>query len=414
MRFILVIWFCLQSIFMWACSANSANGAVPAGPNEEETADTLKLSRQMRVLIKGENLYIGARLDTSYDILYWFKKCMFNNLYTFYQVGIYPNSDFMPLSDPSIKPSHILNLAFSDNIGPFSISGYGWCGGNHPYVDNITPTGYNITYQIILDGNPCTDEGSFWANKVELLVENCILNPAIVQQIDGKNILESPLTVETVRYQIKGNSIGVKLMHEFKNEKPVTVQTYYGMQSMYMDEVYTMTIGGAYSNWTQQNGVSTFNKGAYPDMCCFLEKNHVASQASYLFNTGLGMHNDISDEDIIFIGNSNGKSYHKLISNKEFVKGDKIEWEGVYVWFRTPVFENEQFLCFEGNIEGNRALFIQTKKGVDTVLPLPEYTNGRFRILESRGDIKIEGNTFYEGKLKVKSNGSTGCVLLLQ
>ena len=60
MRFILVIWFCLQSILMWACSANSANGAVPAGPNEEETADTLKLSRQMRVLIKGENLYIGA------------------------------------------------------------------------------------------------------------------------------------------------------------------------------------------------------------------------------------------------------------------------------------------------------------------------------------------------------------------
>ena len=217
MRFIWIIWFCLQSTFMWACSANSTNGAVPAGPNEEETTDTLQLSRQMQVLIKGENLYIGARLDTSYDILYWFKKCMFNNLYTFYQVGIYPNSDFMPLPDPSIKPSHILNLAFSDNIGPFSISGYGWCGGNHPYVDNITPTGYNITYQIILDGKPCTDEGAFLVNKIELLVENCILNPAVVQQIDGKNILESPLTIETVRYQIKGNSIEVKLMHEFKN-----------------------------------------------------------------------------------------------------------------------------------------------------------------------------------------------------
>lgn len=414
MRFFLIIGFCLQSILMCACYANSANEAAPFGPDGEATTEALQFSRQMRVLMKGENLYIGARLDPSYDILYWFKKCMFNNLYTFYQVGIYPNSDFMPLHDPSIQPSHILNLAFSDNIGPFSISGYGWCGGNHPYLDNITPTGYNMTYQIMLDGTPCTGDGSFLANRIDLLVENCILNPAVVRQKDGKNILESPLTVETVRYQIKGNSIGVKLMHEFKNKIPVTVQTYYGMQSMYMDEDYTMTVGGAYGNWTLQDDVSTFNKGACPDMCCFLERNQVATQASYLFNTGLGMHDAISDEDIIFIGNSDGKSYHKLVSNKEFVEGDKIEWEGVYVWFRTPVFENDQFLCYEGDIEGDRALFIHTKKGVDTFLPLSAYANEKFRILESRGDIKIEGDTFYKGKLKVKSSGSAGCVLLLQ
>lgn len=394
--------------------ASGTRETAPAGPNEEVRAEALQFSRQMRVLVKGENLYVGARLDTSYDILYWFKKCMFNNLYTFYQVGIYPNSDFMPLQDPSIQPSHILNQAFSDNIGPFSISGYGWCGGNHPYMDNVTPTGYNMTCQIALDGTPCTGDGLFLANEVELLVENCILNPAVVQQKDGKNILESPLTVETVRYQVSGNSIGVKLMHEFKNEKPVTVRTYYGMQSMYMGEEYTMTVGGAYSDWTPQAAVSTFNKGAYPDMCCFLEKNQTAYQASYLFNTGLGMHNAISDEDIIFIGNSDGKSYHRLISNKEFVKGDKIEWEGVYVWFRTPVCENDQFLCYEGHIEGARALFVHTKKGIDTFLPLSEYANEKFRILESRGDIKIEGNAVYKGKLKVKSSGSAGCVLLLQ
>ena len=86
----------------------------------------------MRVRLAGENLYITAKLDAGHDIVYWFKRCLFNELYTFYRVGLIDNEE-ETASDPLKEPTTVLNLAYSDNIGPFAISGNGWCGANHSY-----------------------------------------------------------------------------------------------------------------------------------------------------------------------------------------------------------------------------------------------------------------------------------------
>ena len=55
---------------------------------------------KMRVKITGEDLYISAKLDAETDILYWFKKCMFNELFTFYRVGTIANSMPAPTTLP--------------------------------------------------------------------------------------------------------------------------------------------------------------------------------------------------------------------------------------------------------------------------------------------------------------------------
>ena len=88
---------------------------------------------------------------------------------------------------------------------------------------------------------------------------------------------------------------------------------YYGMQSMFDKETHTLTANGKYVDWTVQKDVSTFTKKEYPSFRRFIEKSANAYQSSYLFADGLGNHEEISDDDIIFIGNSSNKTYHKII-----------------------------------------------------------------------------------------------------
>ncbi|MCS2517724.1 hypothetical protein NXW37_29520 [Bacteroides thetaiotaomicron] len=47
----------------------------------------------------------------------------------------------------------------------------------------------------------------------------------------------------------------VLVTHEFQNESPVTVQMFYGMQSMFDKETHTLTANGKYVDWTVQKDV---------------------------------------------------------------------------------------------------------------------------------------------------------------
>ena len=60
-------------------------------------------SEAMYVKRQGGDLYISAKLDERTDITYWFRRCMFNELYTFYRVGITRNRTALP-------PTHRLPL----------------------------------------------------------------------------------------------------------------------------------------------------------------------------------------------------------------------------------------------------------------------------------------------------------------
>ena len=127
---------------------------------------------KMRVKITGEDLYISAKLDAETDILYWFKKCMFNELFTFYRVGTIANSMPAPTTLPDTSPASVLNLAYSDNIGPFNITGYGWCGGNHPYLDEVTRTARNVGYHIYVDGKEIKEDMSALTKEIKITVTN--------------------------------------------------------------------------------------------------------------------------------------------------------------------------------------------------------------------------------------------------
>ena len=116
------------------------------------------------------------------------------------------------------------------------------------------------------------------------------MNPSKADTSSGKTLLNDVLCIETVSYSVYRNNIQVSVSHEFQNESPVTVQMYYGMQSMFEKETHTLTAGGKYTDWTVQKEVSTFTKKEYPSFRRFIEKSVHAYQSSYLFADGLGNH----------------------------------------------------------------------------------------------------------------------------
>ena len=359
---------------------------------------------KMRVKITGEDLYISAKLDAETDILYWFKKCMFNELFTFYRVGTIANSMPAPTTLPDTSPASVLNLAYSDNIGPFNITGYGWCGGNHPYLDEVTRTARNVGYHIYVDGKEIKEDMSALTKEIKITVTNEIMNPSKADTSSGKTLLNDVLCIETVSYSVYRNNIQVSVSHEFQNESPVTVQMYYGMQSMFEKETHTLTAGGKYTDWTVQKEVSTFTKKEYPSFRRFIEKSVHAYQSSYLFADGLGNHEEIADDDIIFIGNSSNKTYHK--------KGDVIHWSGVYTWFKSPVSDDDGLLCYEGIIDNQKVLFIDCKKSVNKMIQLPDgYIKKTFTIREKSESITIAGNKVTTQGLKIVSDGPGSCVI---
>ena len=367
---------------------------------------------KMRVKITGEDLYISAKLDAETDILYWFKKCMFNELFTFYRVGTIANSMPAPTTLPDTSPASVLNLAYSDNIGPFNITGYGWCGGNHPYLDEVTRTARNVGYHNYVDGKEIKEDMSALTKEIKITVTNEIMNPSKADTSSGKTLLNDVLCIETVSYSVYRNNIQVSVSHEFQNESPVTVQMYYGMQSMFEKETHTLTAGGKYTDWTVQKEVSTFTKKEYPSFRRFIEKSVHAYQSSYLFADGLGNHEEIADDDIIFIGNSSNKTYHKIIANKEHKKGDVIHWSGVYTWFKSPVSDDDGLLCYEGIIDNQKVLFIDCKKSVNKMIQLPDgYIKKTFTIREKSESITIAGNKVTTQGLKIVSDGPGSCVI---
>lgn len=287
-----------------------------------------------RIMKQGENVYITAKINAKTDIFYWFKKCMYNNLYTFYRVGLSRGKNNRIALHPNDTPEKILNTASSDNIGPFDIKGGGWCGGNHSFSMNnkTVRTASTVSYKIIVDGKELRKDTTILAHSITINVINHIQNPTLPQWQDSILSLPDLLCVEYVDYEIQQNSIQVSVMHQYMNQRPIVINKYYGMQSMFNNETEILTLNGKYTEWTPVSKVTRFNKRNYPYFRCFLERNDAALQSTYLCEEGLGMHRELGSSDIVFIGNSYGKSYHKLIANKQRQIGDTDIWKGIYTW----------------------------------------------------------------------------------
>lgn len=334
----------------------------------------------MHVVRDGEELYIASRTDATRDIVFHFRPCMFNKLYTFYRVGFRAAGDAAPSSDATAADVTWVNVTSSDNIGPMRVEHGGWCGANHSYLEaGRVKTARNEGYEVFADGKPVKEKANLYASRLEIRVRNTIYNPAKAPAQDAER-LSSPLCTENVVYSVEGNSIRVTARHSFVNETPVTILHYYGMQSMFLGEDLLMTPGGRFPDFTPvAEGGMNFSRGDYPAFRRFIEKNSAngTCQSSWLLDDGLGSHAQIGEDTFVFT-KSNGKSYHHLVYGCQRVKGDETSWSGLYTWFQRPIADDADLLIYAGRMEGCDVLFIDAKRAFsDRRIDLPARLAGR-------------------------------------
>lgn len=287
-----------------------------------------------QVELKGEMLAVSGDTGDGHAIVMEFSRCMANELYTFSRVTV---------------DGAVVNRATSDNIGPFLIKNSGWTGGNHLMPDGVTHSAHTLSVTIAADGKILECDTVMTARSVVVTVVNRLLCP-----FDAS----STFAIETMRYTVQGNSIQVDAEHQFQNPEPLVVERYYGMQSMMTDENAVLTPEGEYSQWTPVDKVDRFAKSAAKGFDTFIERSDKCYQAAYMCpEVGLGDRHAVKPDDVVFIGNSWSKCYHKLMGDVEVKKGDTARWKGVYSWFVVPVTDNECEFAYRGYIDGKHTLF---------------------------------------------------------
>ncbi|MEA4839417.1 MAG: hypothetical protein VB110_00240 [Bacteroidales bacterium] len=350
----------------------------------------------------GENVYISSRIDKTHEINFWFKKCMANDLFTFYRVSMVDASDGIT----------IVNEAYSDNIGPFDILNGGWCGGNHLFSDGKTKTAETFSVKLYADGRILSSDTTLKAHTVKIEVRNNIFNPLSASEKGTKVYFPDTLCIEKVIYTVNNNSIQVDLSHTYTNKIPVTIVKYYGMQSMFKDEKQLLTPLGKYKYWTAINKTDRFKKKDFPRFNQYIEKSDSCFQSSYLFNRDLGTHSELPDDDVIFIGNSWSKCYHKLIGNAPRIAGNSDSWSGVYTWVTTPLLDTESAFAFDGFMDGKKVIFFSNNTKGDFVIPLPENSRRkRIKIIENNTDIKIKKKNHY---INISCNCPGSAIILFE
>ena len=329
----------------------------------------------------GEDVYISSMIDDRHVINYWFKKCMANDLFTFYRVSITTDS----------SDTQIVNEAYSDNIGPFNILEGGWCGGNHLFLDEKTKTAETFSIKLYADGRSITTDTTLKAHTIKIEVKNYIINPFSAKERDNQLYFTDTLCTESVNYTVNGNSIQVDLSHDYTNRIPVIIEKYYGMQSMFKNEKQLLTPSGEYAYWTDIEKVNRFKKKDFPRFNRYIEKGDSYFQSSFLLNRSLGTHNELPDDDVIFIGNSWTKCYHKLIGNVPRTAGDYDSWSGVYTWITTPLLDNESAFAYDGFIDGKRTIFFSNNIKGNFTIPFPDNTAyKKINSIENSSDSKIK------------------------
>ncbi|MCH4100406.1 MAG: hypothetical protein LKF06_07410 [Prevotella sp.] len=367
-----------------------------------------------RIKKVGGNIYITSKIDYKNDIYFWFKKCMYNDLFTFYRVGVSHGKSHLISQHPDNIPEKILNIASSDNIGPFEIENGGWCGGNHSFsMKNRTiKTASTVAYKIIADGKELSKDTTMLVHSIRISVVNHIQNPRLPQNHDLALTLPNLFCIEYVDYDIYQNSIQVSVRHQYKNQIPITINKYYGMQSMFNNEKEILTVDGKYFNWTPISKITRFNKKDYPHFRWFLEQNDIAFQSTFLFKYGLGIHKELKDSDVIFIGNSYGKSYHKLISNKKKKNGDSDGWKGVYTWNIINKKEARDLFIYRGKISDKLVLYIIIKNKINKKVVFPIRNNHtKLNIIYRSPGIKIK--KCCNKKYQILSNKPGGIIISL-
>lgn len=299
------------------------------------------------VMYNGDVLSINTQIDNKHNISYDFKRCMANDLFTFWKVKV---------------DSSVVNQATSDNIGPFMTSDGNWAGGNHVFNVTNDKSAYTTDVKVFTNGKLLAQPSAVKSDSVVILVKNILKyapNPT------------DTFAIENVKYLVTGNSIQVEVTHEYLMPEPVKIDRYYGMQSMFDGETHTLTPFGKYSQWTPIAQVSEFKHKDYPDFHHFIEKSPICYQAAYLVPENLGKREMVKGEDISFIGNSWTKAYHKQIGNATLKRGEQTKWKGVYSWFVNPIKDKTEMgepteFSYRGYFDGQPVIYYTDGKDIDS------------------------------------------------
>jgi hypothetical protein len=370
--------------------------------------------------LEKNNLYVAYIIDGA-EFLFWFKKCMANELFTFYKVGYRTVERLLPSVEGINSDSNIIffNITSSDNIGPFKMSNGGWTGGNHTYNGSIK-TAKTESYSVFVDGKTLNEDAFGIGNNVCIHVTNIIYDPAIASVSSG-GILSTVLCTESIVYTIVKNNIEVVVSHRFSSSTTNTIETYYGMQSMFVSENYLITPNGKYNDWISAvNLKGSFTKRQYPSFNRFIEKNSTFNtfQSTYIQpRYELGKHEEILDDEPIFIRN-NEKGYHFIIGSNTLLPlaGKVIKWKGTYTFFNTAIIDNSGVFAYRGTIDGLDALFINTKKNFNGSIPIPyDLESQTIKVKECIGITNEKGtqNFIVEGRLLSINSESSGSLILI-
>lgn len=247
------------------------------------------------------------------DIDAIFERCGNNGLYTFSSVKL-----------DGIEVNHTRS---SNNIGGFLAEGW-WMGGNH---NDGTPNAKTVSVVVKVDGNELNVDETVSGKEMTIEVENDIFFSD-----------KQKFCTEYISYRVSGNSIEVWGRHDYCYPRALNVEKYYPMQSVFVDETEILTPGGSCHTWTAIEPASEgkeieFTRVSAPGFTTFVEHSPCGYQAVYLAPEGLGKREWVKSDDVVFIGNSWGKSYHKCIGDYTVKDGDRSSWHGVYSWFRKPI-----------------------------------------------------------------------------
>ena len=306
------------------------------------------------------------------EYLFEFKKCMANDLYTFYKVYYRLTERVYPVM-PEVSNYEdfvLINSTSSDNIGPLNMRYGSWTGGNH--LSGNVKTAYCEDYSLYADNKIINSGDVGLAKSIVVVVHNIIYDPAVAAE-EGASILSTKLCDEYVRYSVNRNTIEVSLNHNFVSMTTNSIMKYYGMQSMFVNESQILTPSGEFSTWlTLTADAYSFTKGDYDKFHRFIEySNSGYYQSTYLYPKGIGNHRLLSDSDDIFI-RSSGKSYHSLIfSELNNIQGLTYSWKGSYTFFAQPIIRDTTIFAYWGTVEGRLALFISSSQAFTGYIHVP-------------------------------------------
>lgn len=366
------------------------------------TDSSALLNDSLRLVKTGEQVSIRYTLDQHHDLEYIFERSLFNRLYTLRTVSLHAKRSDNPRNEAA-PPVHVLHDAYSDNIGPFLIDHGGWTGGNHSFNDSI-PTAEHRSVRFWVDGKQIRGDTTLQAAQMTISVEQRLFNPNRPSGSDDSLALHEVFCMETVDYQIQKNTIEVSVGHRYTNPTPVKVVRYYGMQSMFADEKHVYTPNGAYPPWTPIDQVDRFNKADWPTFRRFIEKSATGYQASFLYDTGLGTHRELSGNAPVFIGNSHGKSYHSLLNETWRKAGDEDYWQGSYTWFRRPLVDRSDLWGYLGILAGREVIFIDCFSRGERTFRLPkDWQDTPIELLESSPTVQLQVTS--NGRCTIRAKG---------